>query len=301
MHDHGFSHHKYKDGSGSEKVILIAFALNLAFACIELFGGLWLQSMAILADAVHDFGDSLSIGFAWYMQRLSNRGATHTYSYGYRRFSILSVIVISSFLISGSAVIVYESIQRLFHPIEAPDPFGMIGFAVFGIVINGIAGKLLAGGGSLNEKVLSWHFWEDVLGWVAVLVGGVGIYLTNLPWIDPLLSLAIAVFVAYRVLNHLKQALAIILQATPDHFDIEHIEQAIMQSIEIESIRHTHLWTLDGENHILTSHLVFKHATPLNRLMTEKQKAHELLKSMGIDHATFEIEVGEPRKDLAES
>jgi len=301
MHDHGFSHHRYKDGSGSERVILIAFTLNLAFAVIELFGGLWLQSMAILADAVHDFGDSLSIGFAWYMQRLSNRDATQTYSYGYKRFSILSVIVISSVLISGSAVIVYESIQRLFNTAEVPNPLGMIGFAVFGIVINGIAGKLLAGGGSLNEKVLSWHFWEDVLGWVAVLVGGVAIYMTNQPWIDPLLSLAIAIFVAYRVLNHLKQALAIILQATPEHFNVEQIEQSIMESIDIDSIRHTHLWTLDGENHILTSHLVFKHSTPLDYLMTEKQKAHELLKTIGIDHATFEIEIGESKIDLPES
>lgn len=299
MHDHGLSH--FKDKPRSEKLIFVAFFLNLCFAIIELLGGLWIQSMAILADAVHDFGDSISIGFAWYMQRLSNRDANETYSYGYRRFSILSVVVISLVILSGSAVIVYESIQRLLSPTEAPDPLGMMGFALFGIVINGLAGKLLAGGGSLNEKVLSWHFWEDMLGWVAVLIGGVGIYLTNKTWIDPILSCGIAMFVAYRVIYHLKKALAIMLQATPDHFDVEQIEQRLSQALQVDSIVHTHLWTLDGENHILTSHLVFKKETPLATLLAEKQKAHELLKGMGIDHATFEIEVHDSSQDPEES
>lgn len=148
----------------------IAFLLNLAFVGIEIGGGLWTNSIAILTDALHDTGDTLSLGLAWYLQRLSGRRPDAKFTYGYRRFSSLGAFVTGVVLIVGLAIVGWNAIQRLLlpEPVNAP---GMLGIAVAGILLNGLAAWKLHGGHSLNERIVSWHFLEDTLGWVAVLLG----------------------------------------------------------------------------------------------------------------------------------
>ena len=189
-HDHHHGHHHQHD----TKNISTAFFLNLAFTIIEIIGGLMTNSVAIMSDALHDLGDSLSLGLAWYFQKVAKKGRDKTFSYGYKRFSVLGAMINAIVLVVGSVFILQETIPRLWQP-ETPNVQGMFWLAILGIVVNGAAVLKLQKGTSLNEKVISLHLLEDVLGWAAVLVGSVLMYFFDLPIIDPLLSIGIAIFI----------------------------------------------------------------------------------------------------------
>ena len=239
-HDH---HHGHADSSN----VGFAFFLNLGFTIVEIIGGFLTNSFAILADAIHDLGDTISLGLAWYFQRLSKRGRTSRFTYGYRRFNTLGAIVTGVVLVAGSVFILTEAIPKLWEPNEV-DASGMIWLAILGVIVNGAAVfKLRAGGDSLNEQVLTWHLLEDVLGWVAVLIGAVVMYFYDLPWIDPALSIAIAAFVLFNVVKRLWAAGKIILMAAPEGVSHDEVLGAINALDGVEDAHHLHLWTLDGE------------------------------------------------------
>src|ERR1035437_4013039 len=204
------------------KNIKVAFFLNLFFTLLEIVGGFFTNSMAILSDALHDLGDCLSLGLASYFQRISNKGSDTSYSYGYRRFSLMGAIINCIVLTVGSIFILVEAIPRIFHP-EKTQAAGMFLLAIVGILINGIAFLRLKKGDSMNEKVVSIHFLEDVLSWVAILVGSVVMYFFKVPFIDPLLSVGISIFILFNVYSNIRQTLHIILQGIPAEIDIVEI------------------------------------------------------------------------------
>ncbi|MEQ8516551.1 MAG: cation diffusion facilitator family transporter, partial [Chromatocurvus sp.] len=162
MHDHS-----HDEQARSQRLGLVFF-LNLGFTLIEFIGGWLTNSAAIMADAVHDLGDSLSIGSAWLLERLGRRGPSGDFTYGYRRFSLFGALINGLVLLAGSGLVLAAAIPRLFDPVM-PMTEGMILLALFGVAVNGYAAWRLTAGKSLNERVLNWHLMEDVLGWVAVL------------------------------------------------------------------------------------------------------------------------------------
>ena len=184
-HHHGHHHH------GDVKNLGIAFILNVCFTIIEIVGGILTNSVAILSDALHDLGDSLSLGLAWYFQRLSEKGRDRNFSYGYKRFSVLGALITSVVLVIGSVIIIYSAVSRLQHP-QISNGLGMLGLAVLGILVNGAAVVRLKGSSSVNSRAVMLHLMEDVLGWVAVLIGSLFIYFFDWQIIDPILSLMIA-------------------------------------------------------------------------------------------------------------
>jgi len=164
-HIHHIHRRLHEEGNISK-----AFFLNLSFTVVEIIGGLFTNSLAILSDALHDFGDSISLGLAWYFQRLSKKDRDQNFSYGYGRFSLLGALVNSVILTVGSVFILYKAIPGVLAPEEA-DSLGMIWLALLGVVVNTLAVATLKKGQSLNEKVVRLHLLEDVFGWVAVLIG----------------------------------------------------------------------------------------------------------------------------------
>ena len=178
-HDH---HHHHEHQSG--KNLRIAFFLNLAFTILEIIGGFYVNSIAILSDAIHDLGDSLSLGTSWYLDNKSKKGADSKFSFGYRRFSLLGALINSVVLIAGSIYVITEAVGRLMEP-QHSDANGMIIFAIIGVAVNGYAAWKLSGGKSLNERVVSWHLIEDVLGWVAVLIVAIVIRFWDIHYLDP--------------------------------------------------------------------------------------------------------------------
>lgn len=273
----------------AEGNVKVAFFLNLAFTIIEIVGGLYTNSLAILSDALHDLGDSLSLGLSWYFQRISKKGRTKTFTYGYKRFSLLGAIVNSIVLVVGSIFILTKAIPELFNP-EQSDAKGMLYLSILGIVVNGAAALKLRKGKSLNEKVVSLHLLEDVLGWVAVLIGSIIMIFTNAPFIDPLLSVLISLFVLYNVYKNLRKSLLIILQGIPDDVDIEEIKNKLNRIKAIVDVHDCHIWSMDGEYNILTIHLRLDNNYTLSDQRIIKQQVHAELKNEHINHFTIEFE-----------
>ena len=282
-HNHDHSHHH------SEGNVKVAFFLNLAFTIIEIIGGLYTNSLAILSDALHDLGDSLSLGLSWYFQKLSKKGRTKTFSYGYKRFSLLGAIINSIVLVAGSIFILTKAIPELFNPGET-NVEGMLYLSILGIVVNGAAVFKLRKGESLNEKVVSLHLLEDVLGWVAVLIGSVIMMYTDAPFIDPLLSVLISLFVLYNVYKNLKKSLLVILQGIPEEISIDDIRQKLKNISKVTDIHDCHAWSMDGQYNILTLHLRLDKDYKLSEQAKLKEQVRTQLKDESINHITIEFE-----------
>lgn len=280
-HNHTHNH--------ATKNITVAFFLNLIFAIIELIGGIFTNSIAILSDALHDFGDSISLGVAWYLQRISERKRDNYYSYGYKRFSLLGAIFISAVLLIGSVFIIIECAGRLMHP-QQPDATGMFWLAILGIIVNGFAALRLKKGESLNERAVSLHLIEDVLGWIAVLIVSIVMMFLKIPILDPLLSIGISIWVLTNVYKNLRETFRILLQEAPQNVDLPTLQVAILRITGVQSLHDIHLWTLDGEKHIMTLHIVTEDNITLENLQWIKNNVRNLCTDHGITHATIELE-----------
>ncbi len=281
-HSHGHSHN-HSSGESSKNII-IAFFLNLVFAIIELIGGLLTNSVAILSDSVHDFGDSISLLIAWLFQKKSQQGRNAKYSYGYKRFSLLGSVFLSGVLFVGSMFIFVEAVKRLFDP-QPVHAQGMFWLAILGIVVNGAAALRVKKGKSLNERVVYIHIMEDVLGWVGVLVVSIVMLFVDLPILDPILSVAITIWVLYNVYNNLRDTFKILLQAVPDDVDIEKMKQDIGNIENLISIHDFHIWSQDGISHVMTLHAV----ADKDQLII-KEKIREIAQNYDVSHVTVEFE-----------
>ncbi len=303
-HDHSHSHNHSRNHSHSHSHeaggnIRVAFFLNLIFTVIELIGGVFTNSIAIVSDAVHDLGDCLSLGLAWYFQHLSKKGSTQEYSYGYKRFSLLGAIINAIVLVTGSMYILSEAIPRLFSPQET-DAAGMLVLAVIGIIMNGAAVLRTRKASSLNERVVSLHLLEDVLGWVAVLAGSIVIHFTGLTWIDPLLSIVIAGFVLINVFKNIREVLPILLQCTPSDISCEHIVAALKEIEPVSSLHDLHIWSLDEEYKVLTAHVILDQPLAMTDLALLKNKIRHTLSKDDIHHATIEFEMPDEACEFAD-
>lgn len=280
---------KDKTESNSEKNIGYAFFLNFGFTIIEIIGGFLTNSVAILTDAVHDFGDSISLGLAWYLQKVSKKGSDHKYSYGYKRFSLLGAIINSVILLVGSVFILSETIPRILEP-QTPDVKGMFILAILGIIVNGAAVIRLRTGNTINEKVVSLHLWEDVLGWVAILIGSVMMYFFDIPIIDPILSILISIYILIHIFRNIKISMRIILQGTPVEIDLNEVTKELLAFEDIEAIHDLHIWSVDGNYHVVTTHVVLNKILPMDQLASLKFKIREKLLELKIHHVTLEFE-----------
>jgi cobalt-zinc-cadmium efflux system protein len=269
----------------------------LSFTVIEFIGGFLTNSIAIISDAVHDLSDSLSLGTAWYFQKLSKKGSTKQYSYGYKRFSLLGAIINCVVLIVGSIYILSEAIPRLFSPQET-NAIGMFWLAIFGVTVNGLAVLKTRKGKSINERVVSLHLLEDVLGWSAVLVGSTVMYFTGWTIIDPILSLGIACFVLFNVFKNIKLVLPILLQGTPVEIEQEKIVEKLKVIKNIADIHDLHIWSLDEEYNVMTVHVILNEALSTEKLVELKKQIRSVLKEEKIGHATIEFETSNEECDF---
>lgn len=269
----------------------LAFFINLAFTLVEVVGGWWTGSIAVLTDAFHDAGDCLVLGTAWYLQRVAMRGRDAHYSYGYGRYSMLGGWLTSVVLIAGAIGMLVISVPRLWAP-STPNTVGMIGIAVFGLAMNGFAAWKLHGGGTLNERGAYLHLLEDVLGWAAVLLGGIIIHYTDWAIVDPLLSVAISCFILYNAVGTLRQGTGILMQEIPAQLDMQAVRSTLMAIPHVTDLHDQHTWTLDGSFIIHTVHLVVADVD-LKAALEAKAAARNALQQMGIHHATIELEWAE--------
>ncbi|MBO5837137.1 MAG: cation transporter [Oscillospiraceae bacterium] len=268
----------------TERNILIAFLLNLAFSVFEFFGGIITGSVAIISDAIHDMGDAASIGISYFLERKSKKQPDETYTYGYARYSVIGSVITTLILLFGSVMVIYNAVGRII----APKPIhydGMILFAVVGVIVNFSAAFFTREGDSLNQKAVNLHMLEDVLGWAVVLVGAIVMRFTNFALVDPLMSIGVAVFILINAGKNLKTALDLVLEKTPSGVDIPEITQHILQVEGVLDVHHIHIWSMDGQNNFATMHIVAK-----GDAHKIKDAVRVELKEHGIGHATLELE-----------
>ena len=286
MHQHDHSH-----GASSNRIGW-AFFLNLSFTIIEFIGGWLTNSTAIMADAVHDLGDSLSIGSAWLLNRIGNKTADAKFTYGYRRLSLLGALINGLVLVAGSIWVLATAIPRLADPVM-PHTEGMLALAVLGVAVNGYAAYRLSGGKTLNEKVLNWHLLEDVMGWVAVLVVAGIMQFVDWPILDPLLSIGFTLFILFNVSRNLWATARLFVQAVPDTSLLNDIQRVLRNVEGVADLHHVHLWSLDGEHHVLTVHVVAQERGKLAEYGELKYRLRQALEQFDLSHTTIEVELAD--------
>ena len=269
----------------TEKNILIAFLLNMAFSIFELVGGIFTNSVAIISDAVHDFGDSISIGISYILEKKSKKKPDSQYTFGYTRYSILGAFITNTILITGSVLVIVNAIQRIINPVEI-NYDGMIIFAIFGVIVNFLAAYFTKEGDSLNQKAVNLHMLEDVLGWVVVLIGAIIIKFTEINIIDAIMSIGVAIFILIHALKSFKSIIDLFLEKIPNGIEIEEIKEHLKEIENVKDVHHIHIWSMDGFNNYATMHIV----TDLKDVKELKHKVKEELKEHRISHSTIEIE-----------
>lgn len=273
----------------SQKRILTAFVLNLIFAVFEFIGGTLTGSVAIISDSVHDFGDSVSIGISYILEEKSKKEPDDKYTFGYGRYSVLGSLIMTVILIVGSIFVIIKAFDRIIHPIEI-DYNGMLLFAVFGMVVNLVASIATRGEGSLNQKAVNLHMFEDVLGWGVVLLGAILIKFTDITYIDSLMSIGVAIFLLVHAFKHFKEICDIFFEKTPEEINIAELKEHLKEIEGVLDVHHFHVRTLDGVNHIATLHIVTSSdPAVVKKAVKEKLAEHD------ISHTTVEIETPEEK------
>jgi len=268
----------------SEKKILLAFLLNLFFSVFELVGGLWTGSIAILSDSLHDFGDALGIGISWGLEKRSERAPDKTYTFGYARDSLLGSVITTALLMAGSVFVLIQSVRRIVTP--TPIQYdGMILLGVVGVLVNGAATFFTREGDSLNQKAVNLHLLEDVLGWVVVLVGAVVMRFTDFSVLDPILSLGVSAFISVSAFRNLAEVTDVFLEKIPREIDLDEVEAHLLSVDGVVGVHHLHIWSLDGQNHYATVHVV-SDSDPHEI----KEAVRNEMREHGIGHVTVELE-----------
>lgn len=269
--------------------ILMAFILNLAFSVFEFVGGIFTGSVAIVSDAVHDMGDAASIGISYFLEKKSKKQPDEKYTYGYARFSVLGSIITTVILLFGSVLVIFNAVNRIIEPTEI-NYNGMIIFAIIGTSINFAAAFLTRDGKSLNQKAVNLHMIEDVLGWVVVLLGAIVMRFTDFALIDPIMSIGVAVFILVHAIKNLKEAIDLFLEKTPHGITIQEMREHIAQLEGVLDVHHIHIWSMDGQAHYATMHIVTN--ADAHQI---KEKIRAEAREHGISHVTLELESeGEP-------
>lgn len=268
----------------SEKRILTAFILNLLFSVIELIGGALTGSVAIISDSVHDFGDSLSIGASFILEKISKKEPDGTHPHGYLRYSLLGGFITSAILFGGSVFVIYNAIHRIINPVEI-NYNGMLVLSVFGAVINIAAAYFTKEGNSLNQKAVSLHMLEDTLGWIVVFAGAIIMKFTDITYIDPILSIGVAIFIFINSFKNLRFILNVFLEKTPDDTDINDLSEHLKEIDGVLGVHDLKIRSLDGYNHIASVHIVTDGNTSEIKNAVRKELAHH-----GIEQVTVETE-----------
>ncbi|WP_296879355.1 cation diffusion facilitator family transporter [uncultured Methanobrevibacter sp.] len=280
----GNMHHHHKKAGQN---LAFVFFMNLTFNIIVIVGGLATNSMAILADCIHDLSDTISIALAWTLEKVSQKDSNEKYSYGYQRFSILGAVIISVFVIVMAFVILSEAIPLLFSP-EDVDAEGMLLVAIVGIIFKSVSVYRLHGGETFNEKAILFHQLGDVFEWVAILVLSIVLmFWKGAPYLDPFVSIGIALWLIFNLGRNLYKSLEVLLQKTPDNFDIEEFKSQIMAIDGIMAIENFHIWSLDGIDSVMTLKVKADFGKNAEEI---KEEIHDISKEYHIVDITIEFD-----------
>ena len=266
--------------------VWLAFLLNLSFAIVEFIAGGIFGSSAVLADSVHDLGDALAIGLSAFLETISNREEDSRYTLGYKRFSLLGALVTAVILMTGSGMVILENVSKLFHP-QPVNEEGLLWLGIIAISVNVLASLVIRKGQTKNESILSLHFLEDTLGWLAVILMAIVLRYTDWYILDPLLSLVISFFILSKAIPRFWSTLRIFLDAVPEGVNIQKIKTDLAELDHVASINQLNLWTMDGLEKNAIVHVCLEH---VKHMEVCKESIRDLLKERGFQNVTIEVD-----------
>ena len=271
----------------SKTSIWLAFFLNLSYAIVEFIAGGIFGSSAVLADSVHDLGDAIAIGISALLETISNREEDRQYTLGYKRFSLLGAMLTAVILMIGSVLVILENVTKIVHP-QPVNEEGILWLGIIAVAINVLASLVVRKGKTKNESILSLHFLEDTLGWLAVILMAIILRFTDWYILDPLLSLVISIFILSKAIPRFWSALKIFLDAVPEGVDIQKIKTDLAELDHVASINQLNLWTMDGLEKNAIVHVCLKE---MEHMETCKESIRIFLKDCGFQNITIEVDV----------
>jgi len=294
-HDHGHRHggHGHSHAPESfDRAFAIGIGLNIAFVAIEALVGLRIDSVALLADAGHNLSDVLGLVVAWGGTMLARTAPTKRFTYGLKGSTILAALTNALLLLVALGAIVLEASQRFASP--APTAGLTVSMvAGVGIAVNAVTAWMFARGrkGDVNIRGAYLHMAADALVSAGVVIAGLVIWRTGLTWIDPAVSIAIAILIFWQTWGLLRETIEMALSAVPRGIDFDHVDQALCGLPGVTAIHDLHIWPMSTTEPVLTAHLVMPGGHPGDRFLTD---ARELLHDrFGIGHATLQVETGD--------
>ena len=270
----------------SKTSIWLAFFLNLSYAIVEFIAGGIFGSSAVLADSVHDLGDAIAIGISALLETISNREEDRQYTLGYKRFSLLGAMLTAVILMIGSVLVILENITKIVHP-QPVNEKGILWLGIIAVAINVLASLVVREGKTKNESILSLHFLEDTLGWLAVILMAIILRFTDWYILDPLLSLVISIFILTKVIPRFWSALKIFLDAVPEGVDIKQVKNNLEQLDHVASVNQLNLWTMDGLEKNAIVHVCLEE---IEHIEYCKESIRNLLKDYGFQNVTIEVD-----------
>jgi cobalt-zinc-cadmium efflux system protein len=284
-------HHSHRQENPSGR-LLISILLNGLITLVEIGGGIFSNSLALISDAIHNLSDTLALILAWLANKFSGRKPNARRTFGYKRFEILSAFLNASILTAISIYLIYEAILRFLH--SEPVRSGlMLMIALIGLGANLISMLFLHRDShkNLNIKAAYLHMFGDTLSSVAVVGGAILIYFTTVVWIDPLLTVIISIVIIFQAYKILRESVDILMQSTPESLDLDEIKILLEKHPMIKNIHHVHCWRLQDHDILFEAHI----ETSEDLLLSESGKLLNevegiLKKNFHITHTTLQVE-----------
>ncbi len=283
-------HHNHPEVGG--KNLLFSIVLNCVITVAQLIGGVLSGSLALISDALHNFSDVLSLVFSYIAHQLATKKASLSQTFGYKRAEILTAFINALTLIIVALYLVFEAINRFFHP-QVIQSNLVIWLSILGIVVNGFSAILLKkqAENNLNMKSAYIHLFTDMMASVAVLIGGILMKYYHIYWIDSLLTFAIAVYLIFIGLDLLRDSTKILMLFTPSHIDINEIVDEVHKISGVSKLHHIHVWHLNEHELHLEAHLDFLEDIKISDFTILLSKIEQvLLDKFQINHINIQPE-----------
>jgi cobalt-zinc-cadmium efflux system protein len=297
-HDHDHDHHRHAAAENVGRAFLLGIALNLSFVAVEVVCGLLAHSMALVADAAHNFGDVLGLGLSWGATALARLKPSSRRTFGFRRSTIVASAANALILLFVTGGLTWESIRRLFEP-GRPRGLTMIVVAIVGAVVNGVSALLFMRGREkdLNLRSAFLHLASDAALAVGVAIAGGVILLTGWLWVDPLVSIVLALTILLGTWSLMSKSLNLMLDAVPERIDPDEVRAFLGKLPEVVEVHDLHIWAMSTTETALTAHLVMPGAPCSPSFLSDA--CRQLHDRFGIEHSTLQIDPQEAPCALA--
>lgn len=292
-HDHEHHHdHHHPNLTGGR--LLITIILNVIITISQVIGGLISGSLALLSDALHNFSDVMALIIVYIANRIAQRKANVDKTFGYKRAELLAALFNSAVLVGIGVMLIFEAIDCFFNPQEVIGVW-VIWLALLSVILNWVSVMLIAKDSEHNTNVRAayLHLLSDTMTSVGVLISGLMIVFFEITWIDPLMTIIIAIYLIYASWELLKKASAMLMLFTPEDIEVTKLVEEIRQFDAIENVHHIHVWQLDDYEIHLEAHLDFKEDLPLSEVTTIVIEIENHIRTVcRINHFNFQTEFG---------